>query len=83
MHSANITDAFVPLILSYVNGVWLFDSACVVVLFFFTVAQFSPEVKIVGQYPSCLQGSFLDNGTGLSGKSRSHSELQLWTYLPL
>lgn len=38
----------------------------------FTEAQFlSLEVNIVGQYPSCLQGSFFDNGTGLSGKSEA------------
>ena len=26
---------------------------------------------MVGQYPSCLHGSFLDNRTGLSGKSEA------------
>lgn len=31
----------------------------------------SLEVNNVGQYPSCLQGSFFHNGTGLSGKSEA------------
>lgn len=37
---------------------------------FFTGAQFlSQRVITVGQYPSCLQGTFFDNTTSLSGKS--------------
>lgn len=33
--------------------------------------RFSLGVNSVGQYPSCLQGSFFHNRTGLSGKSEA------------
>lgn len=38
---------------------------------FLPKSRFSPGVNSVGQYPSCLQGSFFHNRTGLSGKSEA------------